>query len=160
VDLAGAIDTAFNQTGLAGDWDDGVGTTVDLGVSIAPGQICAEPIGDYTVVVVPVDVVANSADNRVASLSGRGTVRATVAAGVLSQLQLWLSTDLICGSTTELLAYRTVDCSQVSSVTAQLGANRYQSGNDQGRLELYVYQRNSNASPGAADRVDRLNWTF
>ena len=82
----------------------------------------------------------------------------TVTEGALSQLDLWLSTDLECQSETDTLSYRSVDCAAVEAVTAQLGINRYvnEPEYDAGRLELYVYQRDSSASPGAADRVDRL----
>ena len=160
VDIAAAIGNAFNETNVASGWDDGTSTTLNLGVSVASGIVCAEPSGSDTVVTVPVDISAGTADNRVVSLSGQGTARATVTGGALSELDLWLSTDLVCQTSTDVLAYRSADCGPVKSVTAQLGSNRYFniSNADYGRLELYVYQRNSTASPGAADRVDRLTW--
>jgi hypothetical protein len=109
------------------------------------------------VVTIPVTIVASTADGRVQSLSGNGTVRATVAQGSLSELQLWLSTDLVCQSATDTLPYASVDCATVQQVTAQLGFNRYASAAaDGGQLELHVLLRQSSASPGAADRVDRL----
>ena len=160
VDIAAAIGNAFNKTNLAGSWDTGVGTTLNLGVSVASGIVCAEPSGSYTIITVPVDILASTADSRVVSLAGQGTVRVTITGGALFDLELWLSTDLVCQSSTDVLSYRSSDCGQVKSVTAQLGSNRYfDSANaDYGRLELYVYLRSSTASPGAADRVDRLTW--
>jgi hypothetical protein len=114
---------------------------------------------DYgTVVTIPVYVVASTADQRVSSLSGPGTVRATVTDTALSQLQLWSSNDLVCRSETDTLPYRSADCTAVQKVTAQLGLNQYSTSpqTDGGRLELYVYLRASTASPGAADQVDRI----
>ena len=162
VDITAAIGNAFNKTNLTAGWDDDSVTTLNLGVSVTPGLVCAEATGSNTVVTVPVNIQANTADNRVVSLAGQGTVRASFVGGALNDLELWLSTDLTCQSTTDVLPYRSVDCGQVRSVTAQLGTNRYLNAptQDFGRLELYVYERNSTASPGAADRVDRLTWSF
>jgi hypothetical protein len=160
VDIAVAIGNAFNKTNLASRWDDGANTTLNLGVSVVPGIVCAEASGSYTVVTVPVDILASTTDNRVVSLTGQGTVRATVTGGALSDLEIWLSTDLLCQSATDVLSYRSADCGQALKVTAQLESDRYfdSSNVGYGRLELYVYQRSSTASPGAADRVDRLSW--
>ena len=161
VDLTAAIGNAFNETSVTSAWDDGTSTNLNLGVSVASGIVCAQSSGSNTVVTVPVDISASTADGRVVSLAGQGTVRATVTAGALFELDLWLSTDLVCQSSTDVPAYHSADCGQVKSVTAQLGSNRYFNSSiaDFGRLELYNYQRNSTASPGgAADRVDRLTW--
>jgi hypothetical protein len=142
---------------LSGEWQDGSPTRLGLQTSVAASQVC----GDVQAIAIPVDVIANTDDGRVASLSGPGTVRATVRDGVLTQLALWSSTDLQCRSEVDTLAYRSADCLSVAEVTAQLGFNEYfaGTGTSGGRLELYVKDRNSAAAPAAADRVDRLSLT-
>ena len=118
------------------------------------GRLLIEKRGEYR-------FVADTDDGRVQSLSGPGTMRASVHDNGLTQLDLWLSTDLQCQSEGDTLPYRSADCASVAQVTAQLGFNEYldNTAPDGGRLELYVRERDSSAAPGAADRVDRLELT-
>jgi len=155
-DIAAAIATTLGQITLSGAWTGGAATTLTLATSVPGTTACAET---YTTgastVIVPVDIVANTADGRVVGLSGRGNIRATTIQGSLTQLQLWLSTDLTCASTADTLSYAAADCATVSKVTAQLGVNRYPTNptSNGGHLEFYVYDRQSNKT-GAADKMD------
>jgi hypothetical protein len=156
-DLRAAVLSTFGDVQLSGEWQDRSTTRLGLKTSVAATNVC----GDAQAITIPVDVITDTTDGRVASLSGPGTVRATVQAGVLTQLALWSSTNLQCRSEADTLAYRSADCLSVAEVTAQLGFNEYLegTGTNGGRLELYVKDRNSAAAPGAADRVDRLSLT-
>lgn len=157
LDLRAAVEQAFGDVQLSGAWEGGGTTTMDLRTNIAAVDVC----GYALAVSIPVDVVANTADGRVVSLSGLGTVQATVHGSSLVQLALWLSEELVCQSETDVLAYRSADCASVASLTAQLGFNDYldTEGTTGGQLELYVVGRDGSAAPGAADRVDRLKLT-
>jgi hypothetical protein len=66
----------------------------------------------------------------------------------LSELQLWLSTDLVCASEHDTLAYTGASCATASKITAQLSYTRRVDGlsADGGRLEIF----------GAPDGVVRL----
>jgi hypothetical protein len=158
VDLAAAIATSFGNATLAGTWNDGSTTTVALHTSLAASAACAEPLAYGIVATVLVDVVASSADGRVLGLSGAANIRALVNQGTLLELQLVQSSDLACASTADTLAYTGADCATVSKVTAQMIFTRHPSNptSDGGSIEFYVYNRQSAAAPGAADRVDRL----
>jgi hypothetical protein len=158
VDLVAAVTSAFDQVAFAGAWDGGGTTVLSLGTTVTATRACGETIGEDTVVTIPVDLVATTADGRLAALGAPGTVRVTVSATDLSQMQLGLSTDLSCASQTDTLPYHSADCATAQSVTAQLLYNQYTGSPDQdgGQLELYVYLRNTSAPPGAADRVDTL----
>jgi hypothetical protein len=155
VDLASAVSAAFDQVTLSGTWGDGSATALSLATSLPETEVCAETLPYGTVVTVPVDVVASTADDRVRGLSGRDHVRATLNQGSVSELQLLLSTDLVCESEADTLAYALADCATVSKVTAQLIYTRRGDPTDGGRLELYVYDR-QNPGTGGANRVDRL----
>jgi hypothetical protein len=159
VDLAGAISAAFGGARLSGTWNDGGATTLSLATSVPVTTACAETLSNgVSVVMIPVDLVATTADGRVAGLSGRGSIRATASQGGLLDLQLTLTTDLLCATEAETLSYAGADCATDSKVTAQMLFNHYVAtpASDGGSLELYVYQRQSAAPAGAADRVDRL----
>ena len=155
MDLLAAIDQAFGDVELSGVWEDGGTTTLALKTSVAATDVCGEDRN----ITIPVDVLGSTADGRVESLSGAGTVRATVGENGPTQLDLWLSTELVCQSQTDTLAYRSVDCASGANVTAQLGFNEYLDGTGPtgGRLELYIENRDSSAPSGAADGVDRLD---
>ena len=103
-----------------------------------------------------------TADGLLHDLSGPGTIRASVFNNGTSQLQLWSSLDLPCQSESDTLPYTAVSCTDTKSITTQLGINKYYnaSGNDDGQLEIYIYDRDSGTSPGTADEVDRLNLTL
>jgi hypothetical protein len=157
LDVAAAVDAAFAEVDFAGTWDDGATTTLSVTATVTDTELCSELFAGQTVVTVPVEVTATSADGRVVDLSGAGTVRVSIPPTGAPQLDLWLSTDLLCASETDTLPYRSVDCATTESVTAQLGFNDYgDTSPDGGRLELYVRNRQSTAAPGAADRVDTL----
>lgn len=158
IDLNAAVKDTFNQVEFRGTWEDGGGTNLMLEVSVTETKVCYETMGETQIISIPVNVAMNSSDNRIRSLSGKGTVQATIMDTGLAQLDLWSSIDLHCQSESDTLAYQTADCNDVESVTAQLSFNVYRNveGPDGGILELYIYQRNSNASPGSADQVDRL----
>jgi hypothetical protein len=157
VDLASALSATFDQVTLSGTWDDGSATALSLAISLPETEVCAETMSYGTAVNVPVDVVASTADDRVRGLSGRGNVHATLTQGSPSQLQLWLSTALVCASEADTLAYARANCATVSRVTAELGYNRYADDPtlDEGRLDLYVWDR-QNPGTNGADRVDTL----
>ena len=160
IDLAAAITAAFDQAPLAGTWSDGSTTALALATSTRATVACAETLPDgSTVVAVPVDVLASTADGRVQGLSGQGNVRVTLNQASLWQLQLGLYTDLTCATTADALPYTGASCATDRQVTAQLHFNRYPSdqATDGGGLDLYVYERQSpKAGTGEADRVDRL----
>jgi hypothetical protein len=106
-------------------------------------------------------VVASTADGRVAGagLAGQGKVRATLRQGTLMELQLSLSTDLPCASTTDTLAYTNVSCATTREVSGRLIVDRYlpnPAANSVG-LELDVYDRQGNPT-GAPDRVDTFQF--
>jgi hypothetical protein len=157
VDLAAAVKSAFTEAPFSAVWEGGDATTLDMTLDLPESRACTESLPYGTVVTIPVGIVVTTADGRVRGLSGSGTVRASVADAGLSELQLGLSTDLLCQSSTDALAYASVDCADVQGVTAQLLFNRYFGSPvaDGGRLELYVYQRGS-SMPGPANWVDRL----
>jgi hypothetical protein len=157
LDLRAAVEQAFGDVQLSGAWEDGGTTTMILKANATAVDVC----GDALAVVIPVDVVAETADGRIVSLSGPGTVHAFVHGESLVQLDLWLSEELTCDSETDLLPYRSADCASVAQVTAQLGFNEYLDGSGPtgGQVELYVVNRESSAAAGAADRVDRLTLT-
>jgi hypothetical protein len=154
LDLRAAVQQAFGDVQLSGAWEDGGTTTMDLQTSIAAAEVC----GSDVEVVVPVDVVADTSDGRVVSLSGFGTVQAVMYDSALMQLELWLSEELVCQSETDLLPYRSADCTSATMVTAQLG---FTESFDvvvptRGELALDVVGRDSSAAGGVAGRVDRL----
>jgi len=160
IDVAAAIATTFGQATLSGTWSDGSATTLVLTTATLATAACAESLANgFTVVTVPVDVVATSADGRVQGLSGRGSVRVSVNQSSLRDLQLNLSTDLVCASEADTLPYAGASCAIDGQVTAQLHFNHYTDDRamDAGSLELYVFER-QNPSPGigGADRVDSL----
>jgi hypothetical protein len=157
LDLRAAVEEAFGDVELSGAWEDGGTTTMALTASVAAVNVCGQDLA----VIIPVDIVADTADGRIESLSGPGTVHAVVHGSSLVSLELWLSQGLECQSETDALPYRSADCASVSMVTAQLGFNEYfdDAGTPGGQLELYVVGRDSSAAPGAADRVDRLTLT-
>jgi hypothetical protein len=159
VSLSTAVRDTFGAVDFPATWGDGSPTTLRLATTISGIQACAETLTNT--VIIPVDVVFSTADNRVAWPASPGTVRATIADSRLSHLQLGVSADSLCGSTTDILPYRSADCANVAKVMAQLGCDRYfdspQPSAD-GRLELYVYDRNSSLPPSAANRVDRLSF--
>lgn len=83
----------------------------------------------------------------------------TINQASLWEQQLSLSVDLDCATETDTLPYTGASCAISRRVTAQIHFTRYTTGSvtDGGSLEFYVYDRqSSHASPGAADRVDRL----
>lgn len=158
MDIAAAIASTFGQATLPGTWGDGTATSLALTTTVSSGTVCAEVHANgANTVVVPVDVVASTADARVRGLVGKGNVRAMFLPSGLSQLQLWLSTDLVCASTADVLPYTGADCATVKRVTAQLGLNHYldEPTINGGELTLYLYQRQG-VGEGAADRVDKL----
>jgi hypothetical protein len=158
VDLAAAIAAGFGQVTLAGTWEDGSATTLALVTSVPGTVACTDtPSNGMTVATIPVDIVATTADGRVRGLTGRGDVRASVNQGSLWELQLSFSTNLLCASATDTLAYAGADCATDKEVIPQLIFRRsaIKPVSDGGSLEFYVYQRQS-TSDGAADRMDRL----
>ena len=158
IDLAATIAAAYGQATLSGTWSDSGTTALALATSTTATVACAETFSTgFTVVTVPVDVRASTADGRVQGLSGQGNVRVTVNQASLWQLDLNLSTDLTCATQADTLAYPGARCAIERQVTAQLHFTRYLSdrATDGGSLELYVYGRQS-PQTGAADRVDRL----
>jgi hypothetical protein len=160
IDLAAAIASAYGQATLSGTWSDGSTTALALATSTTVTVACAETLSNgFTVVTVPVGVLASTGDGRVHGLSGQGTIRVSVNQASLWQLELNLSTDLTCATVADTLAYTGASCAIDRQVTAQLHFTRYVSdpATDGGSLELYVYERQSaTAGSGAADRVDRL----
>ena len=160
IDLAAAITAAYDQATLTGTWSDGSTTALALATSTRATVACAETLPDgSTVVTVPVDVLASTADGRVQGLSGQGNVRVTLNQASLWQLQLGLYTDLTCATTADALPYTGANCATDRLVTAQLHFNHYltDQATDGGGLDLYVYERQSpKAGTGEADRLDRL----
>jgi hypothetical protein len=160
IDLGAAIAASYGQATLSGAWSDGSTTTLALATSTSATVVCAETTSNgSSVVTVPVDVLANTADGRVQGLSGQGTIRISLNQASLWQLELGLYADLICAAEADVLPYAGASCAVDQRVTAQLHFTRYATGQtaDGGSLEIYVYQRQSpTAGSGAADRVDRL----
>jgi len=159
-DLVAAIASSYGQATWSGAWSDGTATTLALAAAPAAVVACAETLANgMSVLTIPVDVVASSADARVQGLTGRGTVRINVSQTTLWDQQLNMSTDLVCATEAEALPYTGASCATTRKVTAQLHLNRYMTdaSADGGSLELYVYQRQSpQAGAAAADRVERL----
>jgi hypothetical protein len=154
-DVAAAIATDFGRISIAGTWADGTATTLAVATSVPGPTACVEQANGIRTVTVPVDVVASTADGRITRLAGKGNVRAEANQDGLLALQLWSSTELLCASTVDTLAYASASCATVSRVTAQLGVNRYPinpSANSTG-LNLYIYDRAGDGS-GAASKVD------
>jgi len=160
IDLAAAIADAYGQATFSGTWGDGSTTALALATSTRATVACAETLSNgFTVVTVPVGVLANTADGRVQGLSGQGNIRVTVNQATLWQLELNLSIDLVCATQADTLSYTGASCAVDRQVTAQLHFTRTMGdpATDGGNLELYVYERQSStAGSGAADRVDRL----
>ena len=152
--------TAYGQTTLSGTWSDGSISTLTLATSVPSSMACAETLSNgSTVVTVPVEILASSKDGRVQGLGGRGNIRITINQARVWEQQLSLSVNLDCETETGMLPYAGASCAIARRVTAQLHLTRYTTGSvtDGGNLELYVYDRQSSqASSGAADRVDRL----
>lgn len=155
LDVAAAIAADLGQVTVPGVWADGAASTLSLTTSTSATVACAEGRNGMSTVSVPVEVVASTTDGRVTRLSGNGNVRATIAQGSLSDLQLALSTDLTCSSTLDVLAYAVADCAKVNKVTAQLMVNRYRANPSANltRVDFYLYDR-PGASSGAAGKVD------
>jgi hypothetical protein len=154
-EVAAAIATDFGRISLAGTWADGSATTLAVATSVSGSTACVEQINGIRTVTVPVDVVTSTADGRITRLAGKGNIRADANQGGLFGLQLWSSTELLCASTVDTLAYASANCATVSRVTAQLGVNRYPSNSSANstNLTLYVYDR-AGESSGAASKVD------
>jgi len=158
IDFAAAVAAAFGNTTLPGTWTDGSATTLALSVTPATTAICVDTLANgNSVVLIPANVVASTADGRVLGLAAAGSIRANVSQGSLMDLQLGLSKDLVCASTTDTLAYAGANCATAAKVSASLIYNRYYTSATPagGSIELYVYNRQS-ATPGTADAVDRL----
>ena len=158
IDLDAAIATAYGRATLSGTWKDGSTAALALATSTTVTVACAETLSNgFTVVTIPVGVLASTADGRVHGLSGQGTIRVSVNQASLWQLELGLSPDLTWATEADTLAYTGARCAIDRQVTAQLHFTRYVSApaTDGGSLELYVYERQS-PQTGAADRVDRL----
>ena len=126
IDLAAAIAAAYGQATLSGTWSDGSTTALALATSTSATVACAETFSTgFTVVTVPVNVVASTADGRVQGLSGQGTVRVTLNQASLRELDLVLYTDLTCATEADTLSYTGASCATDRRVTAQLNFNRY-----------------------------------
>jgi hypothetical protein len=153
--VAAAIATDFGQTLFAGTWTDGKPSTLSIVTSVSEPTACVEQSNGIRMVTVPVDVVASTADGRIMNLVSKGNVRVNANQEGLLGLQLLSSSELLCTSTVDMLAYTAVDCAQVSRVTAQLRANRYPNSPPASPtdLTLYVYDRTSE-STGVAAKVD------
>ena len=162
VDLLAAVGEAFDSATLDGTWEGGGATTMSLSASVTALDICGEVLSYEEVVVIPVEIGADTADGRLHGLKGQGTVRASFSDQTLTQLELWVSKDVNCATTEDVLPYTTADCADVQGITMQLGIGRQYTpgGQGGGQLEVYVFERNSAAPPGAADRVDRLQLTY
>ena len=160
IDLAAAIASVYGRATVSGTWNDGSTTALALAASTAVTVACAETFSNgFTVVTVPVGILASTADGRVLELAGQGSIRVSVNQASLWQLELNASTELTCASEAATLAYRGASCATDRQVTAQLHFSRTMNSpaTDGGSLELYVYERQStSAGSGAADRVDRL----
>jgi hypothetical protein len=158
IDFSAAVAAAFGNAALPGTWTDGSATTLALNVAPAATAMCVETLlNGISVLIIPANVVASTADGRVQGLAAAGSIRANVSQGSLTDLQLVLSTDLVCASTTDTLAYAAANCATVAKVSATMIYNRYYSSATpaSGSLELYVYNRQT-ATPGTADAVERL----
>jgi hypothetical protein len=157
IDLAATVAASFGQVTLPGTWKGAGATTLSLRTSLPAEVACADAARNgVSVVTIPADIVANSADGLVYGLSGRGNIRVSTSQAGAVQLELGLSTDLSCANETDPLPYGRADCATVSKVTAQLSLARSYTEPSfaRGRLDFYVYQRPS--SVGAANRTDEL----
>jgi hypothetical protein len=156
IDLRTAVASAVSPAEIPGQWSFGEATTLSL--SAAPnGMACAGSFAGSDVVTIPVAIAAATADQRIQGLTGTGTIRATVAAGLVSQTQLDLYVKQSCASAAAKMAYLPIDCAITERAEMNLHMNRYasQAATDSGSLIIYQYQRG--ATPGhGADKVDTL----
>jgi hypothetical protein len=126
---------------------------LSLQVAISEQEACARDYGEILVAVVPVDVVASTAEGLV-DLSAPGTVHVALADGAIDSLELWLSADFACHSEIDTLPYRAADCSTDERMTAKLDVTyspRSDSYSAEELLHLFVRRRGSTASPQAFD---------
>ena len=159
VDLVGLVEDTFDQHEFDALWQqDGTDTVLTLQLAVAEQQVCAQDNFETLVAVLPVDVVASTADGLV-DLSAPATVHVILADGVVTSVDLYLSADFACQSETDTLPYQGADCSTDERMTAQFGVD-YSPGSDSyyaGEfLYLYVRQRQSTMPAGAFDRMDEL----
>jgi hypothetical protein len=162
ISLVDEIEKLWGDSVYQGVWDDDGTTEFVLEVDTSAETGCVENMGIYAVVSVPVTVESHTSDGRISRMNGNGSVRATIQDNnSLSQLDLWMSEDIKCGSSFDF-SYASIDCSKVDHVTAQLGINHYYQNNGQngGSAELYTYYlsegKDDFGNSGAADSVPTL----
>ncbi len=161
VDLLAELASAFGAAEVSATWNDESETVLDLAVSTEATEACARDLDENVEIAgIPIEVTLATDDGRLVALTAPGEARAVFSPDGLLELQFGFSTDLECDSEADVLPYRSPDCAEVASVTAQLIANHYAAdpGQDGGTFEAYVTFRESTAVPGAADTVESLRW--
>ncbi len=161
VDLLAELASAFGAAEVSATWNDESETVLDLAVSTEATEACARDLDENAEIAgIPIEVTLATDDGRLVALTAPGEARAVFSPDGLLELQIGFSTDLECDSEADALPYRSPDCAEVTSVTAQLMANHYATdpGQDGGTFEAYVTLRERTAVPGAADTVESLRW--
>jgi hypothetical protein len=152
----------LGQSTWSGTWNDGSPTRLTLTTTGSTTMACGETQGNgFTVVTLPVEVLASTSDGRVQGLAGQGTVRVTLNQEGIWQEEVNASLDLPCATYTARLPYTGANCATDAKVTAQIHLTRNLVGQarEGGDLCLYIYERQNPEAGGAADRVDCLSLT-
>jgi hypothetical protein len=150
------IERIWGDATYAGTWDDGKKT--DLKVSLETTDITA--CRTNTTTLVPVEMRYGTADGRITETTAMATVDVSFSGtGDVRSMQLWLSDDMTCSSTTDVIPYTLKSCATLEGVTIQLGITEDSNGqlqvSDEGMM-VYEYYRDGSAPPGAADHVTTL----
>jgi len=161
--LKDEIEMLWGDAIYHGVWDDERSTEYHFEVDLASDTGCLEEMESRSVVSVPISITSSSSDGRIIHMTGEGLLHATFENDfVLTQLQFSTSEEIACEESFDL-SYASIDCSDVDFVTAQLILNQYYryEGTNGGSVELYVHnlEELSDAAPGAADSVPRLQLT-
>ncbi len=145
---------------IAGTWDDGEKTTLDIEVEAPGASACAEPSGQFRQVLTPVDIRYGTADGRIVSHRLTADLELNLAEdGTLRASSLWIDDNQECLHEDDTLYYTLAGCDTLEGIMVQIGIQSHPDGeisvSDDGAA-VYEYHREGDAPPGAADEVRTL----
>ena len=157
--IAEQVEETWGDVTYPAEWDDGQETTLTIQTAVTDTTGCIESWGEA---LFPAEIRYFTADGRLSDRTAQETLSVAISddEGVFVSSGVSIDDERVCADDTDDIGYALGSCATLRSITVQLHMDHDLDGrmdmSDEG-LTVYEYDRESDADPGAADRVRRLH---